>query len=417
LKLRGSWGKLGSVNNLTANNQFNLYGQNFSNSFYDINGTSNNVVTGYYQTQIGNPNAKWEQDVITNYGLDAVLFNNKVTLSAEYYIKKANGLLFPAQLPGAGVGLGSGAPPYVNIGNIQNNGVDVTATYSGSVSKNFHFNVGLTVTAYKALVKSVPNTGYFDAGGSRVGSFARNENGHPVGEFFGYKVIGIFQDSNQVAKSPAQSGAAPGTFIYQDVNKDGVITPDDRTFLGNPNPKYTYGVNLNLSYKNFDLTAIFYGSQGNKDVNYVKYWTDFYDAFSGNKSKDLLYNSWSPTNTKGTIPIAQTQGSISTDDAPNSFFVENGSFLKCKSLILGYTIPAKILHRIGVDRFRIYGQVANLFTITKYSGLDPELITSGTSSTASGNNPGYAYSSSFGIDYGNYPNNQKSYILGVSLGF
>jgi TonB-dependent starch-binding outer membrane protein SusC len=417
LKLRGSWGKLGSVNNVTANNQFNLYGQNFSNSFYDINGTSNNVVTGYYQTQIGNPNAKWEQDVITNFGLDAVLFNNKITLSAEYYIKKANGLLFPDQLPTAGVGLGSGAPPYVNIGNIQNNGVDVSATYSGSVGREFHFNLGLSVTAYKALVKSVPGTGYFDAGGSRIGSFARNEDGHPVGAFFGYKVIGIFQDSNQVKKSPAQDGAAAGTFIYKDVNGDGKITPDDRTFLGNPNPKFTYGINLNANFRNFDFTAILYGSAGNDVVNYVKYWTDFYDAFAGNKSNDLLNNSWSPTNTKGTIPIAQTTGSISTDGAPNSFFQEKGSFLKCKSIILGYTISPTLLKRIGIDRFRIYAQVANLFTITKYSGLDPELITSGTSANSSGNNPGYAYSSSFGIDYGNFPNNQKSYILGVSLGF
>ncbi len=293
LKLRGSWGKLGSVNNVTANNQFNLYGQAYANSFYDINGTSNNVVTGYYQTQIGNPNAKWEQDVLSNVGIDAVLFNNKVTLTAEYYVKKANGLLFPDQLPTAGVGLGSGAPPYVNIGNIKNTGVDISATYSGKVGRDFSFNVGASITAYKALVESVPGTGYFDAGSSRIGDFARNEAGHPVGAFFGYKVTGIFQDSNQVAKSPAQQGAAAGTFIYQDVNKDGQITPDDRTFLGNPNPKFTYGVNLNLNYKHFDLTAIFYGSYGNDVVNYVKYWTDFYDAFAGNKSKDLLYNSWS----------------------------------------------------------------------------------------------------------------------------
>ena len=417
LKLRGSWGKLGSVNNLTANNQFNLYGQNFSNSFYDINGTSNNVVTGYYQTQIGNPNAKWEQDVISNFGFDALLFNSRLNLTAEYYVKKANGLLFPDQLPGAGVGLGSGAPPYVNIGNIQNTGVDVSASYGGNFSRNWNYNVGLSVTAYKALVKSVPGTGYFDAGGSRIGSFARNEDGHPVGAFFGYKVIGIFQDSAQVSKSPTQQDAAPGAFIYKDVNGDNAITPDDRTFLGNPNPKFTYGLNLNLGYKNFDFTAVLYGSYGNDAVNYVKYWTDFYDAFAGNKSLDLLNNSWSPTNTKGTIPIARTSNSFSTDAIPNSFFIEKASFLKCKSVILGYTIPGNVLQRVGIDKFRIYAQVANLFTATKYSGLDPELITSGTSATASGNNPGYAYSSSFGIDYGNYPNNQRSFLFGVNVQF
>ncbi len=257
-------------------------------------------------------------------------------------------------MPTAGVGLGSGAPPYVNIANIRNNGVDISASYNGKIGKDFSFNVGASITAYKAMVVNIPGTGYFDAGGSRIGSFSRNEAGHPVGAFFGYQVIGIFQDSTQVSKSPTQQGAAAGTFIYKDVNKDGQITPDDRTFIGNPNPKFTYGINLNLNYKNFDLTAIFYGSYGNDDVNYVKYWTDFYDAFAGNKSKDLLYNSWSPTNTKGTIPEALTTNNFSTDGVPTSFFVEKASFLKCKTVILGYTITPNVLKRIGVDRLRIY---------------------------------------------------------------
>ncbi len=416
LKLRGSWGKLGSINNVSANNQFNLYGQNFQNSYYDINGTNNTTVGGFYQTQIGNPNTQWEQDKITNIGLDAVLFNNKIDFSVEYYDKSVSGLLQQAQFPA--VGIGNATFPVINYASIKNTGVDLSATYHGVVNNDIKFNIGLNVTSYKNEVISVPGTGYFDAGGSRIGSFARNEGGHPVGAFFGYQVIGIFNDSSEVTKAPVQQDAAPGRFKYLDVDKNDTISAADRTFFGNPNPKFTYGINLNASYKNWDFTAIFYGVYGNDIINYVKYWTDFYDAFAGNKSTDLLNNSWLPNRTNVKIPEAQNASTFSTDGVPNSFFMEKGSFFRCKSMILGYNLTNPgILRRVGIDRFRIYFQVANLFTITKYSGLDPELQSSGTNANNAGNNPSYAYSSSFGIDYGNYPNNQKSFLVGVNLSF
>jgi TonB-dependent starch-binding outer membrane protein SusC len=416
LKIRGSWGKLGSINNVNANNQFNLFGQNFADSYYDINGTNNSVVGGFYQTQIGNPNTAWEQDKITNIGFDAVLFHNKFDLSAEWYEKDVDGLLQPAQLQAAGIG--NGPAPTINSGSIKNTGVDIAATYHGTIDRDWRFNIGVNITAYKNQVISVPGTGYFDAGASRIGTLVRNQGGHPVGSFFGYKVIGMFQDSTDVLKSPVQQDAAPGRFKYQDVDGNDTINASDRQFFGNPNPKFTYGLNLNVSYKNFDLTAIFYGVEGNDILNYVKYFTDFYDAFAGNKNKDLLNNSWSPSNPNAKVPTAQNASTFSTDGVPNSFFMEKGSFFRCKSLIIGYNVTSPaILRKAGIDRFRIYVQGSNLFTVTKYSGPDPELQSSGSSTTNPGNNPSNAYSSSFGIDYGNYPNNQKTYLVGLSFAF
>jgi hypothetical protein len=265
-------------------------------------------------------------------------------------------------------------------------------------------------------VVTVPGTGYFDAGSSRIGNFARNANGHPLGAFFGYKVVGLFASDKDTTGHNQQDEAA-GRFIYQDVNHDGKISDSDRTFFGNPNPKLTYGITLSANYKNWDFTAFFNGSYGNDLINYVRYWTDFFDAFAGNKSKDLLYNSWSPSNPNAKVPQAQVANTFSTDQVVNSYYLESGSFMKLKNLMVGYTFAPSLLKRAGVDRLRIYVQAVNLFTITKYTGLDPELIGSGFDANNAGNNPKYAAQSSFGIDYGNYPNNQRSYQVGVNLSF
>jgi hypothetical protein len=258
-------------------------------------------------------------------------------------------------------------------------------------------------TTYTSKVVSIPNAGgYFTSGGSRIGDFVRNQVGHPVGAFYGYEVTGYFADAADVTKSPTQQDAAPGRFKYADLNHDGVIDDQDRGFFGNPNPKFTYGINLNATYKNFDATVLFYGSYGNEVINYTRYWTDMWASFQGNKSINLLYNSWSPTNLNPKAPILENASTFSTNTVPNSFYKESGSFFKCRSLIFGYNIPGAPLKSVGIDKFRVYVQGSNLFQITTYTGLDPEI---GGSSSA------------YGIDYGQYPNNQKSYSVGISLTF
>lgn len=397
LKLRASYGVLGSQNNVSPQNAFTLFGGAFYNAYYDISG-SGKISQGFAQTNIGNPNTGWEQNVVTNVGFDATLFN-KLDLSVEYYQKSINGLLFTQTLPATA---GGATAPTVNVGDIQNKGVDIGATYRGTVNNDLRFTAGANITTYNNNVVNIPSPGYFETANTQnLGNVIRNQVGQPVSSFFGYKVIGLFNSDADVSSSPTQSGAAPGRFKYQDVNGDGKIDASDRTFLGNPNPKFTYGLNLGVTYKRFDISTTLYGSQGNKIYNTVKSFTHFFSTYVGAKSNDLL-NAWTPDNTNTNIPKIESTGSFSSSGVSNSFYVENGSFLKMRSLVIGYTFAPQLLRKVGLNRLRVYAQGANLFTITKYSGLDPEVS---------------GLSSAFGVDYGNYPSNQKNYIFGLNLSF
>jgi TonB-linked SusC/RagA family outer membrane protein len=398
LKIRGSYGILGSEINVNPTNAFSLYGGNFTNAYYDIAGTSNSIQQGMYQINLGNPQARWEQDIITNIGFDATILK-KINVSLEYYQKSINGLLFPLPLPYTA---GGASAPIVNIGNIKNTGVDVSIVYNDNITDDLQFSVGTNITTYNNEVVKVPDPGYFDVPSElSFGSQVRNKIGWPVSSFYGYDIIGLFKDDAEVAKSPTQNAAAPGRFKYRDVNGDGKITADDRTFLGSPNPDFTYGLNIKLSYKNFDFSSMFYGSQGNSIFNTPRNLTDFFGTFVGGKSTVLL-NAWTPENTNTKIPKIEGTSTFSTSSVPNSYYIEDGSYLRLRSLILGYTIKPDILQHLGLSKVRIYLQGANLFTITKYSGLDPELGGS---------------SSEFGVDRGNYPNNQKSFIVGLNVSF
>lgn len=396
LKLRGSYGVLGSQNNVGSNNAFTLFGGGYGNAYYDISGTSNSVTQGFIQTRIGNPNTSWEENIVSNFGVDASIFNYAFDISLEYYKKSINGLLFTQPLPAL---VGGAAAPVVNIGDIQNQGFDASITYNKNLSKDFRLSLGVNATTYKNEVVSIPDPGYFNVASLQgLGSIVRNQEGEAVSSFFGYEVIGLFNSQSEVENAPNQPGAAPGRFQYKDINNDGVITPDDRTIIGNPNPDLTYGLNTSFKFKNWDASAVFYGSQGNEIVNTIKSYLHFYGGYIGAKGNALL-NAWTPENTNTTVPKIEPGTSFSTSGTLNSYFVENGSFLKMKSLLVGYNFDLK---SISMNKFRIYLQSTNLFTLTKYSGLDPEL---GGSSSA------------FGIDYGNYPNNQRSFILGVNLSF
>jgi TonB-dependent starch-binding outer membrane protein SusC len=407
LKLRGSYGKSGNLSNVNSTNPYNLFSGNAFNSYYDLGGTSTSSQLGFYPSNLGNTGTTWENDILTDVGVDASI--SKFDITVDWFKKAVSGLLFPD--PIAVTGGGGATPPKINFGNIQNVGFDAAITYHGIVNRDLHFDVTATITSYVSKIVSLPAgqqyyDNYTNAGSNRIGAFTRVAPGHAIGEFFGYQVIGYFKDSNDVAKSPAQQGAAPGTFKYEDVNKDGTIDANDRTWIGNPNPKFTYGVNLSASWKSFDISAFFYGSYGAKIFNYVKYWIDFPQVFEGNVAKDLIANSWSPTNLNPKYPQISNTGSFSNSNAPNSWYVEPGSYLRLKSLNIGYTIAPSILKKVGIDKLRIYIQGANLFTITKYSGLDPELQGSNLQDQTN-----------FGIDLGNYPANQKNYNVGLDVTF
>jgi TonB-linked SusC/RagA family outer membrane protein len=402
LKIRGSYGVAGFNANVPGDNAFSTFGQDRGGSYYPINGSINSTSTGFYAKGIGNLATTWEEDKISNVGFDATIFNN-FDVSLEYFKKTSTGLLFAVTLPAT---VGGAQAPTVNVGSVQNQGFEAAFTYHGKPSSDFTYNIGANITTYKNKITYLVDD-FFQAG-SRIGNIVKQEVGSPIGSFYGYKVLGYFSSAADVTASPTQDGAAPGRFKYQDLNNDGKISDDDRQILGNPNPDFTYGINLNANYKKFDLTAVFYGSQGNDNFNYTKYWTHFYSSLTGNKSNDMLYNSWSPSNLNPKAPKPEAVSSFSTDAQVNSFYVENGSFLKLRTLQLGYDFGATILRKIGVSRLHVYIQGSNLFTATKYTGLDPELQAGNTNGT-NGN--------SLGVDYGNYPNNEKRYLLGVNLSF
>jgi TonB-linked SusC/RagA family outer membrane protein len=398
LKLRGSWGKSGFAGNTDPLNQFTLFGGSPGTSNYDISGSTSSAATGFIATRIGNPKTGWQRDKKTDIGLDAVLYKGRFTFSADYYSKESSGLLFPLALPAV---LGGAAPPNVNIGNIENHGFDLLLGSTGNIHKDWRYDVSATMSTYKSNIVNIPGVPYFDAGGLRNGSAVRNQVDHPVSAFFGYKVIGLFQDAASAAASN-QAGAAPGRFQYLDANGDKKITSDDRVFIGNPNPKFSLGLNISLTYKQFDFSTFMYGTFGNDIFNYTKYWIDFYQGFEGNKSKRALTESWTPTRKGNKVPIQEFATSFSSDGAVNSYYIEDGSYFRNRSMILGYSLPVSLIQKAGIDRLRVYVQATNLFTFTKYSGLDPEVVGNTASS---------------GIDWGNYPANQKQFLFGLNVSF
>jgi TonB-dependent starch-binding outer membrane protein SusC len=398
LKIRGSYGTMGNQMAISPQNAFFLYGGDPSTSFYDINGTGTGSVQGFRPTQIANPAAKWETNITTNIGFEAQLLNSKVGIVFDWYTKDTKDLLFQQELPGI---MGSATAPYMNIASMSNKGVDAEVSYKNTWG-DFGFNGLITFTTYKNDITALaPGVPFFDYSGatSRIGTANRNEVGHPISSFFGYVVQGIFQDTTEVKNAPVQDGKAPGTWRYKDIDGNDTIDARDRTFIGNPNPKFTYGINLTFTYKGFDLTGFFYGSQGNQIFNWNTYFIDYWPSFQGQKSKALLYDSWTPTNTTAKWPEANDNSNFSTNTQVTSAYIENGSYLRLKTLQLGYTIPARIMNKVNIKSLRVYVQAVNLFTVTKYSGLDPEL---GGDDRA------------FGADTGNYPN-VKQFIFGLNL--
>ena len=218
----------------------------------------------------------------------------------------------------------------------------------------------------------------------------------------------MFQDQGEVDAAAVQDGAEPGFFRYEDVDGSGTIDPDDRLSIGNPNPDFTYGLNIALGYKDFDLTAFFYGSQGNDIFNWNRWWLDFWPSFQGQKSTDLL-NSWTPSNTGAETPKASNKSNFSTNTVSNSYYIEDGSYFRLKNLQIGYTLPKSLMGNV-FSNARIYVQCVNLFTLTKYSGLDPELSGTWNWDTNSHDD------TFMGVDEGNLPAT-KQFLIGVNLGF
>ncbi|HEY4966229.1 MAG TPA: SusC/RagA family TonB-linked outer membrane protein, partial [Puia sp.] len=416
LKLRAGWGIMGNQINLNSDNAYSTYTQSRYSSYYDISGTNNSISQGFQVGQIGNPDAKWENDANTNVGFDATLFKGLLSITFDWYEKNITDLLYNPELPGT---YGRGVVPYQNVASVTDNGIDFSITANKQISKDWKFNGTFSFTTFRNNITKVTNTtNYFYSGDARDfgTSFIKNQVGHPVGAFYGYNITGFWNKQSDIDAADAsaqkatgdpnaiyQTDEGVGRFRYQDVNKDGQVDDNDRTFIGNPNPKFNYGLDLGVTYKNFDFSVFFYGVYGNQIWNQVRWWTDFQASFSGGKSKTALYDSWTPTHMNAKAPIQETVGYASTNLLPNSYYIENGSYLRCKNMMLGYTFNSAMMQKMHISNFRLYVQAANLFTATKYSGYDPEIN-------------GTAGVTEFGIDEGAYPSTQQ-WLIGLNVKF
>lgn len=346
--------------------------------------------------KIGNMYAHWEYVNTTNLGLDSKFFHNHMGFVFDWFLRNTKDLYYNLQLPGTS---GTGSNLFTNDTFMKNSGFEATLNFNKSAG-SFQFNTDIIFSVYHNEIGKGDYI-FFDQGSTRIGTIVRNQPGHPVSSFYGYQVIGLFSDVAEIASAPVQQGAQPGVFKYADLNGDKVIDPKDRTFLGDPNPDFIAGLNLELSFKRFDLGALFYLSHGNEIYNFTKWWTDFWPSSSGQKSKSLLYNSWTESNKGASVPKATNTSNFSTNTQNSSYFVEDGSYLRCRSLQLGYSLNERFLNKCRISSLRLYVQAVNLFTLTKYSGLDPEIGD---------------YGNAFGIDNGNYPNvRQVSFGLQLEI--
>ena len=286
-----------------------------------------------------------------------------------------------------------------------NKGIDIQVINRGKITSDLGYEVNVTGSLLKNEITKIADGLTYLTNinpGFRGINPIRNQLGYGLSSFYGFKVLGLFQSKAEVDAAPAQDGKGVGRFRYADLNSDGKIDANDRTYLGSPIPKFTGGVNFTLTYKGFDLSAYVYTSIGNKIFNVSKWFTDFYPSFSGAAISERVKESWTPQNTGATIPIFETASNFSTNTQASSFYVENGSYLRLQNVSLGYNLPKSILDKLKLSRVHLFAATNNLFTITGYEGLDPQV--GGNADT------------NFGIDVGNYPLT-KSFTVGLNLGF
>lgn len=362
LRLKASYGELGNQTLPTSNPTINISNLSETLANYSLNGSS--ISTGAILSQVGNPDLRWETSVTSNIGIELAMLNNDLTFSFEWFDIDTEDLITRDLSLISSTAIDASAP-LVNLGDIQNTGFDLAIGYRGETNGGFTYSINANLSHYKNEVKSLISDFQVGRTDPRGGAVHRTEVGRAISEFYGRRVTGF--DSN-------------GRFTYEDVDGNGTIDDGDRTYIGSPHPDFTYGVNLSAGWKGIDFSAFFSGSQGNDAYNYQKIFTDFPTFFNGNRSTRVL-DSWTPSNTDATLP-ALSQSITNAETQPNSYFVEDASFLRLKNLQIGYTFEDNIAESIGLDMLRLYVQGTNLFTITDYQGFDPEVISTDNLSLA-----------------------------------
>ena len=413
LKLRAGWGMSGN-DRIGNYNSYSTYGSNKYTASYALDGSNTAAITGFEPATLGNPDVTWETTTTMNVGVDAMFLNNNMTFAFDVWQRNTSDMLFMQPIPNV---MGLATPPYINIAEMINKGFDLELGYRNSaMDGKFRYNLKLTLSHYKnEITKIAPGVNYITGTSERQVEYTRAYVGTPFPVFYGYEVEGIFQTAEEAAAHQPFGSTdynVPGHFKFKNqltIDSDGdgvmdradnIIDPNDMTFIGDPHPDLTGGLNIDLGYGNFDLNMFFYGSYGNDIINYVSRWID-YGQFNGGLSKDALYKSWgSPhlkNNADAKLPMLDQN---SNSQNSNSAFVEDGSFLRLKTLRLGYSLPKDFVGKAQIRSVNLYVQLTNLFTLTKYSGLDPELYRTGVG---------------MGLDNGSWPTS-KQLMFGISLG-
>jgi TonB-linked SusC/RagA family outer membrane protein len=407
LKLRASYGKTGfnGINNYAWQSVVQA-----DATAYPF-GSANTL--GSYFNALGNTSLKWETTDMVNVGLDVGLFNNQITFTGEVYNRFTDGLILAVPIPNS---IGYSNAPVANIGSMKNWGYEFQAGYNytkGDFRWNVSANVG--ITRNRVLSLATPTAAIYAGLNADYGGFdiTKTEVGQPIQSFYGWKVDGIFQSQAEIDKFNAIDGndktlyqdkAAPGDIRFKDINGDGKIDANDRTYLGSYLPNFNYGANFTANYKNFDFTLYLQGTAGNKIYNGTKVVTQgMLRLFNAGPA---VLNAWTPTNTNTDVPRA-VSGDPNNNSRTSDRFIEDGSYMRVKNLTIGYTIPAKVLGSLTnnvVNKVRVYVSSQNLLTLTKYTGYDPEINSRNGTLLRSG------------IDYANYPQ-ARTLLAGLQLTF
>ena len=403
LKLKASWGLLGNQE-LPANNPgINVNNLNNVVADYVFDGGTN-LRSGAVLSGVGNPNIEWETSKTFNVGAELGLFDNALSVGLEYYQITTQDLIVQDETIISDTAIDANAP-FVNRGSVENSGIDLSISYQGAIGNDFNFGVDFNMSTVSNEVTELE--GFLLGQSFRGGPITRTQEGQPISSFFGRVADGIYRSEAEVSAGPDQGFATPsdgvGRIRYVDLNGDGVINDDDRDFIGNPTPDVSFGLNLSANYKNWDFSAFFSGVAGNDVYNYDKIFTDFPTFPNGNRSTRVL-DAFNPTtNPNGTQPSLSFT-LLNGETNPSSFFVEDGSFVRLKNLVVGYTLPNRLTDNWGISSLRIYANASNLFTITGYDGIDPEI------QPPSGANSAFT----IGVDNNTFPVPQI-FLLGVNL--
>ncbi len=395
LKLRASWGQTGNqeISNIA---RYTIYvsnygatengGQSYGTS-YDIAGTNGGqtLQSGFKRNQIGNDNIKWETTVQTNLGLDYAFFNNSLYGTFDWYYKKTKDILV---LMAGIAAMGEGSNQWINAGEMENRGIEFNLGYRNKTSYGLKYDFTGNIGTYRNKITKLPAT--VAANGTFGGNGVKSVVGHPIGAQVGYVADGIFKSREEIDNHAVQEGAGPGRIRYRDLNHDNVITEADQEWIYDPVPDFSYGFNIYLEYKNFDVTMFWQGVHGVDIISDLKKETDIWAGLNIgflNKGSRLL-NAWSLTNQDSNIP-ALTLSDNNNEKRVSSYWVENGSFLKLRTIQLGYNFPKKVSEKLLMQRLRMYFSAQNLLTIKSsgFTGLDPE-------------NPNYGYPIPLNLTFG-----------------